>query len=85
MPGEFRMIQLAGFFGVSTEWLRRDNARIGASASSAHRAKDGNCSFDIEFGAVRIDNGVEVPLKVEVEVKRVVYHRNYVVHFERIR
>lgn len=85
MPDEYHMMQLASFFGVSTEWLRRDNSGSGASASSASEAKDEKSSSDIDFGAVRIDNGVEVPLKVEVEVERIVYYSNYAVHFERIR
>ncbi len=77
MPDEFRMQELASFFGVSTEYLRRDNARdAGAERSPGGQPPPG------QFGAVRIDGGVEIPLRVEVE--RVVYQSNYVVKMERI-
>lgn len=71
-PDEFRMIELARFFDVTTEWLRGDNSL------ESHRQErpPGGCL------AVRIDDGVEVPLRVEVE--RVTYQSNYIVKMERI-
>lgn len=76
MPDEYRMIELADFFGVSTEYLRRDNtvpaSTLGDTRKSPYQG----------LRVVRIDNGVEVPLRVEVE--RVLYRSDYVVKMERI-
>jgi transcriptional regulator with XRE-family HTH domain len=72
MPDEFRMIEIARFFDVSTEYLRRDNTCIPPVERSPA----------LQFGAVRIDNGVEVPLRVEIE--RVVYLNNFQVRMERL-
>lgn len=77
MPDEYRMIEIAAFFGVSTEYLRRDNNPAPASAPGDVRKPPHQ-----GFRAVRIDDGVEVPLRVEVE--RVLYHSNYAVKMERI-
>lgn len=87
MPDEYRMIQLGLFFNVSTEWLRRNNGQAGsAPGRSAHPGGDGRRTvrrrIGPDFRAVRIDDGVEIPLRVEVE--RVVYQSNYVVKMERI-
>ena len=76
MPDEFRMVELAAFFGVSTEFLRRDNGE----GNNGNTLSFGGLPQN--FGAVRIDDGVEVPLRIEVE--RVVYQSNYVVKMERI-
>lgn len=76
MPDEYRMIELAKFFGVSTEYLRRDNA-------AASAAPLGECRKPQQaFRVVRIDSGVEVPLRVEVE--RVFLQNNRVIKTERI-
>lgn len=75
MPDEYRMMKLAEFFDVSTEYLRRDNR----DADDPH---GGDRKPTRLFHVVRIDNGVEVPLRVEVE--RVFYQNNYVVKMERI-
>lgn len=76
MPDEYRMMEIADFFGVSTEYLRRDNAGMVLKFPERREKPRGT------FGAVRIDDGVEIPLRVEVE--RVVYQSNYVVKMERI-
>lgn len=68
MPDEYRMIEIAAFFGVSTEFLRRDNTLPEIAQPDARKSIQG-------FRAVRIDNGVEVPLHVEVE--RVLHHGGY--------
>ncbi len=75
MPDEYRMMQIADFFGVSTEFLRRDNSVPGKETVEPRKPHGG-------FRVVRIDDGVEVPLRVEVE--RVIYQSNYVVRTERI-
>ncbi len=69
MPDEFRMKEIADFFGVSSEYLRRDN-RERKIAPPQH------------FSAVRIDGGIEIPLRIEAE--RVVYQYKYVMKTERI-
>lgn len=76
MPDEYRMIEIAAFFGVSTEYLRRDNTVSENAQGDARKPPLQG------FRAVRIDNGVEVPLRVEVD--RIFYHSNYVVKMERI-
>lgn len=76
MPDEYRMLELASFFGVDTEYLRRDNH--GASVYTFTERL-----FQVStVGAVRIDNGIEVPLRVEVE--RLTYQSNCEVKMERI-
>lgn len=62
MPDEFRMIEIAAFFSVSTEYLRRDNR----GDISFSRARDGTTRIrkrDIYASPHR----EEPPLKVEVE------------------
>ena len=71
MPDEYRMMEIADFFGVSTAYLRRDNSK-GVRNTTRVRS----------LGAVRIVDGVEVPLRVEME--RMVYHQNMVLTVERI-
>lgn len=71
MPDEFRMMDIADFFGVSTAFLRRDNSKC-----------DKHITRVRSLGAVRIVDGVEVPLRVEME--RMVYHQNMVLKVERI-
>lgn len=74
MPDEFRMMEIADFFGVSTAFLRRDNA---------HAKKEGTRHWPYtEVRAVRLVDGKEVPLRVEVE--RMVYTSKYEVQVERI-
>ncbi len=76
MPDEFRMMELATFFGVDTEYLRRDNKGAVANPFSERL-------FQIStVGAVRIDNGIEIPLRVEVE--RLIYQGNCEIKMERI-
>ncbi len=75
MPDEYRMIEIAAFFGVSTEFLRRDNELPEIVQPDALKSIQG-------FRAVRIDNGVEVPLHVEVE--RVLYRGSYTMKMERV-
>ncbi len=69
MPDEFRMQAIADFFGVSAEYLRRDN-------------RDTDVGPPQHFSAVRIDGGVEIPLRIEVE--RAVYQHKRVMKMERI-
>ena len=60
MPDEFRMMEIARFFGVSIEYLRRDNSRaVPVSFNGPLRAQrmDGLSIVDEE----------EPPLRVEVE------------------
>ncbi len=71
MPNEFRMMELADFFDVDIEYLRRDNSVAPGRIRVRHN-----------FAVVRIDNGTETPLHVEVE--RVVYHTSCIVKMERI-
>ncbi len=78
MPDEFRMMELATFFGVDTEYLRRDNKEKGAAAIPF---ADRLFQF-ASVGAVRIDNGIEIPLRVEVE--RLTYNGNCEIKMERI-
>lgn len=70
MPDEYRMIEIADFFGVTTAYLRRDNSTP---------RKETTLRWPSAF---RIVDGVEVPLRVEVE--KMVYKNNYVVQMERI-
>lgn len=75
MPDEFRMMEIADFFGVSTAFLRRDNA-------NGHQPSVWEKPREYGLAAVRIVDGVEVPLRIEVE--RMIYQSNYVVKVERI-
>ena len=76
MPDEYRMMEIADFFGVSTAYLRRDN-----NVQSAGSGTERGLPFQ-SVAAVRIENGIEVPLRVEVE--RAVYHSRRFVKMERI-
>lgn len=85
MPDEFRMIRLAGFFGVSTEWLRRDNRSgmtVARLSDKPNPARKGTYQAVPAFTAYRIDNGQEVPLRIEVE--RVIFTKGSVIGTERI-
>ncbi len=73
MPDEYRMMEIAEFFGVTTAYLRRENADA--------RSGGGKRAFD-SAAASRLEDGIEVPLRVEVE--RVVYQTNYTVRTERV-
>ncbi len=74
MPDEFRMMKIADFFGVSTDFLRREN-------DMTAQARGGTGCFE-DAAASKIVNGVEVPLRVEVE--RVVYQSDSMIRTERL-
>ncbi len=83
MPDEFRMMEIAEFFGVSTAFLRRENADCPSCGGARKTAPPGNGGRPFENAAAsKIENGVEVPLRVEVE--RVVYQSSHVVRTERL-
>ncbi len=83
MPDEFRMMEIAEFFGVSTAFLRRENAGSPSCGGVRKSAPPGNGGRPFENAAAsKIVNGVEVPLRVEVE--RVVYRSSHVVRTERL-
>lgn len=77
MPDEFRIMEIAQFFDVTTEYLRRDNSDLAPDHKERRYATRVRT-----FGAVRIDNGVEVPLRIEAE--RIVYQSSFVTRLERI-
>jgi transcriptional regulator with XRE-family HTH domain len=81
MPDEFRMMEIARFFGVSTEYLRRNNAGVRPAACQPVENRPPLPPANI-FRAVRLEGGIEIPLRVEVE--RVVYLSNYEVRMERL-
>jgi transcriptional regulator with XRE-family HTH domain len=88
MPDEFRMMEIANFFGVSTAYLRRQNTDghpagcIHMPAPKKERAeRAGTRRFEIA-AASKIVDGVEVPLRVEVE--RIVYQNNYSIRTEKL-
>lgn len=74
MPDEFRMMEIADFFGVSTAFLRRDNTVLRMDTARYWPYP--------EVRAVRLVDGMEVPLRVEVE--KMVYTSKYEVQVERI-
>ena len=85
MPDEYRMMEIADFFGVSTAFLRRRNADspgIGYGVRPVPKRERRSMFLFETAAASKIENGVEVPLRVEVE--RIVYQSNYVVRTERI-
>jgi transcriptional regulator with XRE-family HTH domain len=75
MPDEFRMMEIADFFGVSTEYLRRANGDV------LRFKRDTTRRFE-SAAASKIVNGVEVPLRVEVE--RVISLSNYAIRSEKL-
>ncbi len=86
MPDEVSMMELAEFFGVSTAFLRRENADShyaagGYKPSAQKRERRGVRRFD-QAAASKIVNGIEVPLRVEVE--KVVYQSSFVARTVRI-
>lgn len=75
MPDEYRMMEIARFFGVTTAFLRRNNTlRL---PPLEERPKP-----SLELAAVRIVDGVETPLRVEIE--KLVFKDNFQVRVERI-
>ncbi len=87
MPDEVSMMALAEFFGVSTAFLRRANADshyVGGKTGTGpagKREKRGARRFE-SAAACKIVNGIEIPLRVEVE--RIIYQSQYTVRTERI-
>ncbi len=73
MPDECRMMAIADFFGVSTAYLRRENAE--------GRKRGGTRRFEIA-AVSKIVDGVEVPLRIEVE--RIVRQASYITRTERL-
>ena len=90
MPDEASMMELAEFFGVSTAFLRRENADShyiagagGKETPKTPRKREGRGARRFESAAAsKIINGIEVPLRVEVE--RVILQSRHFVRTEKI-
>jgi transcriptional regulator with XRE-family HTH domain len=81
MPDEYRMMELADFFGVTTADLRRETRETTGVRYKPSAKSVGTRRFE-RAAASKIVNGVEVPLRVEVE--RLVRQSEYTIRMERV-